>query len=56
MKNVAVLIEDGAFALFFRHFSRADPKKWLTCWKKENSGYDGIIFVIGKWKLIANPN
>ena len=22
----------------------------------ENSGYDGIIFAVGKWKLIANRN
>ena len=37
-------------------FSRAYPQKWLTCWKKENSGYEGIIFAVGKWKLIANQN
>ena len=24
-------------------FSRAYPQKWWTCWKKENSGYEGII-------------
>ena len=37
-------------------FSRAYPQKWLTCWKKENSGYEGIIFAVGKWKLIANQH
>ena len=30
-------------------FSMAYPQKWLTCWKKENSGYEGIIFAVGKW-------
>ena len=29
---------------------------WRACWSKENSGYDGIIFAVGKWKLIANQN
>ena len=37
-------------------FSRAYPQKWLTCWSKETSGYDRIIFAVGKWKLIANQN
>ena len=37
-------------------FSMAYPQKWLTCWKKKNSGYDGIIFAVGTVKLIANQN
>ena len=37
-------------------FSRAYPQKWLTCWRNKNSGYDEIIFLVGKWKLIANQN
>ena len=40
----------------YLEFRRAYPQKWLTCWSKENSGYDGIIFAVGKWKLIANRN
>ena len=41
---------------FKAEFTRAYPQNWLTCWSKENSGYDGIIFAVGKWKLIANQN
>ena len=29
-------------------FNRAYPKKWLACCKKENSGYEGITFAVGK--------
>ena len=37
-------------------FSRAYPQKWLTCWRKKNSGYYAIIFPVGKRKLLANQN
>ena len=38
-------------------FSRAYPaQKWVTCWSKDNSVYDGILFAVGKWKLIANQD
>ena len=37
----------------YLNFGRAYPQKWLTCWKKENSGSDGIIFAVRKWKLIV---
>ena len=40
---------------FIPWFIRAYPQNWLTCWSKENSGYDGIIFAVGKWaKLVVN--
>ena len=38
---------------FKLEFSRAYPQNWLTCWSKENSGYDGIMCAVGKWKLIG---
>ena len=37
-------------------FIRAYPQQWQSCSKKENFHYDGIIFAVKKWKLIANQN
>ena len=44
----------GAHVNLYLDFSTAYPQKWLTWWGKKNSGYDGIIFGVGKSKLIAN--
>ena len=40
----------------FKLFSRAYPKIDWRAEGKENSGYDRIIFAVGKWKLIGNIN
>ena len=36
-------------------FSMAYPQKWLSYWRKKNSGYDGIIFAVGTVKVNSWP-